>query len=229
MPSFDLDSDAAVVFTNKLEKLHRSALPVAVRSTLNSAAFDVKQRSMPREAKATFTERRKNFFKAKSSVKKAQGFDIKSMRSTVGFVGANGNPAVGNLEKQERGGKIGGRGFIPMNDARVSNSLSRSIRGKNRLSSIDNLKKIRSKKRFHQIVRKVGVGGFILYKNTVFEVKKLERSNIKLRGLYSHEKGRSAVIKTGTNFMKNASLKSGTRLEKFYAIEAKKQINRLTK
>ncbi|MBL4809315.1 MAG: hypothetical protein JKY43_04565, partial [Phycisphaerales bacterium] len=44
---FNVNTDAVVSLTNKLEKLHKSAFPVAVRGTLNSAAFDVKQKSMP--------------------------------------------------------------------------------------------------------------------------------------------------------------------------------------
>lgn len=40
----NVNTDATVALTNKLEKLHKSAFPVAVRSTLNSAAFDMKKR-----------------------------------------------------------------------------------------------------------------------------------------------------------------------------------------
>ena len=47
----NVNTDAVVALTNKLEKLHRSAFPVAVRSTLNSAAFDMKKDTILKSAK----------------------------------------------------------------------------------------------------------------------------------------------------------------------------------
>jgi len=43
---FNINTDAAVVLTNELEKLHRSRLPNAIRGTLNSVAFDVKKHTL---------------------------------------------------------------------------------------------------------------------------------------------------------------------------------------
>jgi len=68
MPQFNINTDAAVVMTNKLEKMHRSALPVAIRRTLDSASFDVKQRSLLLNTEKTFEQRKKTFFKATSRV-----------------------------------------------------------------------------------------------------------------------------------------------------------------
>ena len=55
----NINSDAVVKFTNTLEKLHKSGLPVAIRESLNNAAFDVKKRTMPKAAGDTFKERSK--------------------------------------------------------------------------------------------------------------------------------------------------------------------------
>lgn len=214
--------------TNKLEKLHRSALPVAVRNTLNSAAFDVKQRSLLSTTKKEFEERRKNFFKANSRVRKAKGFDIRTMKSMIGFINAEKNQAVDDLEKQEKGGRIKGRSFIPMDTARISNSLKKNVRKPNRITNIRAIDRIRSKKNFHKIVRKVGVGGHIIYKNTLFEIKKINRGKIKLKPLFSFQKGREANIKA-THFMKRSSMESTKRIARFYNIEGKKQIKRLMK
>ena len=38
-----LDADEVIKLTVKLDKLHRSALPSAVRNTLNNAAFQTKK------------------------------------------------------------------------------------------------------------------------------------------------------------------------------------------
>ena len=66
----NIDNRAVVAFTNRLEKMRKSDLPVVINQTLNSVAFDVKQRTMPNSAKSNFVERNKSFFKSSSRVKK---------------------------------------------------------------------------------------------------------------------------------------------------------------
>lgn len=224
----NINTDAAVVFTAKLEKLHRSALPVAIRQSLNSAAFDVKKDTMPKSAANEFTQRKKNFFRATSRVEMAKGFDIKSMSAKVGFIGGGTNQAVRDLEEQEYGGKIGGRAFVPLDEARVSKSYKRSISKRNQLKNIRGIDRIRNKKEFYPKVNKVGTGGHILYKGIVFFVRNIKGSKIDLTPLYSYKQGRSIKV-NATMFMRSATLKSGNELEKFYQTEARKQIARLKK
>jgi len=139
----NVNTNAAVVYTNKLEKLRKSALPNAIRETLSKAALDVKKHTMPKSANKAFTIRQRNFFKAFSRVDFATGTKIESMKSAVGFTesglkGRNNN-AVKELEQQEYGGTIKGRSFIPMDDARSGSSPNRLVKLSNRLSSIDNI------------------------------------------------------------------------------------------
>jgi hypothetical protein len=82
---FDINTKAVVIFTNKLEKFRKSALPAAIRNTLNSAAFDVKQKTMPVSAEKNFVRRKPNFFKANSKVVMAQGREVKGLKAIVGF------------------------------------------------------------------------------------------------------------------------------------------------
>lgn len=234
----NINTDAAVKFTNTLEKLHRSALPVAIRSTLNSAAFDVKKNTMPQRADQEFTIRQPNFFKANSRVEKATGFDVDNMQATVGFVegGLRGdnNHAVDDLEQQEHGGTIGHRSFIAMKEARGGND-SKPVRPGNRLSAIkfvnaNTMQGKTAKEKFLRAVAKAGKGGYVLgtnAKKTLFRIEDVGR-NLKLKPLYSFEPKRSIKVR-GTNFMKEASLQSANKLEKFYEIEARKQIARLRK
>lgn len=124
MISLNVNTRSVVKFTNILERLHKSALPSAARNTLNDAVYDVKTRTMPEEARKDFTQRQKNFFTANSKFQKAEGFDLKSMSATVGFYEnrlhrKSTNYAVKDLEQQEKGGKIGGKAFIPMRQARL--------------------------------------------------------------------------------------------------------------
>lgn len=106
----DVNTNETIEFTAKLEKLNRSAYPSAVRNTLNNAAFDMKKSGMLESAKKNFsTVRSPIFFKRFTAVNKADGFDVNSMRSVIGFVNSS-DPSVkrtvDGLEKQEKGGTI---------------------------------------------------------------------------------------------------------------------------
>jgi hypothetical protein len=97
---FNVDTDEVIKFTNKLEKLNRSAFPNAVRGTLNGLALDVKTKTMPDQTEKDFTIRQKNFFKANSGVDFARGFNLRSMASIVGFYSRRpNNQAIEDLEK----------------------------------------------------------------------------------------------------------------------------------
>lgn len=244
----NINTDELVIFTNKLERLHKSALPIAIRGALNNAAFDVKQRTMLKTSKDDFVNRQPNFFKATSKVKAASGFDMGSMQSEVGFTdtGLKGekNFSVKDLEQQERGGTISGRSFIPLKTARGSNSDSKPVRPSNRISDKKNLKKISDAKGSTWSVRAiktavhVGVGGFMLATGgkgpqktgQLWRVKSIERSGgrtrFKVDKLYSFSKTRKVTVHK-TNFMKRASLWSASNLEKFFIEQAERQFAKL--
>lgn len=239
----NINTDAAVIFTNKLEKLHRSALPNAVRSTLNSAAFDVKKDTMPASADRTFTNRVKNFFKANSRVEMAQGWSIQAMKATVGFVegGLKGgkNFAVKDLEQQEHGGQIKARSFIPTKDAR-GGSGARPVRPGNRLSKIKVVNSARATgksaaEKFVKSAIHAGKKGYVVGnrgKKMLWQINKIKRAGrntvIGKKAIYSFERVRDVRVK-GTGFMRKASLQSAEKLEKWYIEAAKKQIARLKK
>lgn len=234
----NINSDAIVRFTDKLERLHRSDLPIAIRDTLNNAAFDVKQKTMPATSKRTFTNRHPNFFKSTSRVTKATGFDVRSMKSMVGFVG--NQQAVRDLEAQEHGGKIGGRAFIPVDTARAGGSR------RNMVESVNRMKRIRSRKiidtknssagtaaaRFGSSIRLARKGGLILAeykgKRILWRVNsrtKTEGGNYKLTALYTYKEGRDVRV-SGTDFMRTASLRSGAKMEEFFIKQASARIKK---
>lgn len=143
---FDIDNHAVKNFTDDLRKMKNKSFPWVVRNTLNDLALDVKQRTMPKHAQQEFTNRTKTFFKSQSSVNYAKGNNINMMRSEIGFTNwKTKTDAVSNLEQQEHGGVIDDRDFLPMNQARISNSLNRMVRGKNRIEGIRKTKKMASK------------------------------------------------------------------------------------
>lgn len=236
----NIDTSAVVKLTNKLEKLHRSALPNAIRNALNSAAFDVKQNTMPKSAAVNFEKRQPNFFKANSRVDMAKGFDVNQMKATVGFVEAGlkggNNFAVKNLEQQEDGGTINKKSFIPMDAARGGNK-SRPVRPGNRLSSINKIVNSNTvnakseKQQFMKAVKIAGVGGFVIgnrKKKVLWRVNSmnLNKGKLKLTPIYTFKQNRSVRVKP-TGFMETASIESAKKIEDFYIKEAKKQIKRL--
>lgn len=230
-------------YADTLQKMTRSAFPVAIRSALNSTAFDVKKNTLQRQADLAFEKRSPNFFKANSRVQMAQGFDISTMRSVIGMseTGLKGgnNYAVRDLEQQEYGGEIKGKSLIPMNTAR-GGSKSKNVRPANRLSVIKNVvdarkaKGVSEKQKFVKSVLFAGPGGYVLAtrgsKTILWRVNSVVRTpggNFKLTPLYSYESGR-AVSVTPTMFMRLASETSHKKLVDFFIIEAEKQISKIS-
>lgn len=240
---FNINNNAVVVFANKLEKLRKSALPAVVRNTLNSAAFDVKQNTMPASAAKNFIRRKPNFFKANSKVVMAQGQDVNTMRSVVGFTPTNAkynNYAVDELEQQEHSGKIDHRTFVPLDFARSGNSHTSEVLPSNRLKVIKNLidaTKIRGRNRKQQFVLAAiaaGKKGFVignLGNKTVFKISSISNVGgntvVKKIPLYSFKQGRSVRIRKATNFMRTASYQSSSKMNQFFAREANKQFQYL--
>jgi|GEM_PF-1257423 len=248
MPFIDINSNAVVRHTARLERMHRSALPIAVRGSLNSAAFDVKKDTMPMEAKV-FIHRAPTFFKATSKVNPAKGFDIRTMQSMVGFLPQSGSPkekggATEDLQQQEHSGTIGHRAFIPLKQARAGGSWNRRVTNKNRMSAIND-KIVDSKNsagrtkaaKFFSSAKHAGKGGLVIGNKTngkgnklLLRINSITRSGgrtiVNSTPLYS-VKGKRAVKIKQTKFMEKASLLSAAKVEKYYIIEAQKQIAKL--
>jgi hypothetical protein len=254
----NINSDSVVAFTNKLEKLHRSALPVSVRAGLNAAAFDVKKRTMPKTAKQ-FTQRSPTFFKSQSKVAPAKGFDIKTMQSEVGFIPSTGAKESGgatkDLEQQENSGQIGHRAFIPLKEARAGGSWNRNVKANLRFANLKNLPIINAqgvrfkghqKKKKQKFVRAAIMAkklndsnAFVLgnrYRGqqTLSKINSIsfnkEKGTIKISRtpIYTYKPNRKIAV-AGKNFMKRASLESGIRIEKYYVDEALRQIKKISK
>lgn len=248
----NINTDATVVMTNNLEKLHRSAFPNAVRETLNRAALDVKKDTLLKSADKNFIKREPNFFKANSRVEFARGYNVNSMAATVGMVEKNlkgeHNNSVKDLEQQEEGGNIGGRSFLPLYKARVGNNPNKKVKANLRISDIRkswnsrvvDVRKQNAKNKKEAFVKaaiKAGAGGFvfsdtyfgsrILFRiDSVFSSLKGRKTIIRKTGIYSAVKGFKAKVKN-THFMKNAALESGSKIERFYNEEGQKQVERL--
>lgn len=244
MIGINVNTDALVRYSHKLEEISKNLLPEVVRGTLNDAAFDVKTKTMPSEA-GVFTIRQKNFFKANSKFEKASGNDIKTMKSLVGFFSNNlhgkDNYAVKDLQQQEHGGRISARAFIPLKSARVGGSQDKVVRPNARLESIKRIVNSRNAKgkskseRFVNAVLKAGVGGYVLGdnkagENILWRVDAM-KSNVKnkkfeprLTPLYDYQKDRGIKINRPTHFMEKASVRSARSMEHFFLLRANRKI-----
>lgn len=240
----NVNTDAVVQHAARLERFNRSAMPVAVRQTLNSAAFDAKQKTMPAQAARTFEKRDKNFFRANSKVQTAHGFDINTMRATVGFKPLGGtNKAVEDLEQQEYGGKIGGRTFIPLAQARTGNSWRRKVRRTARISQIKNIvdaadaKGSSKKEKFIKSCIHAGVGGWVIGDTTtaggnriLYQVRSIKRIKgdtvVKVVPMFAVQPQNTVTAKP-TKFMQKATLESGKKMEQYFIKHAEAQIKKL--
>lgn len=241
MIQFNVNTDAAVKLTVKLEKLHKSAFPSAVRGTLNKLVFDVKTKTMPDQASKNFENRQPNFFKANSKFENAAGFDVSTMKATIGFIstglkGGN-NFSVADLEQQEFGGTIKKKSFIPMKPARVGNSSTKVVRANARLNSLKRIVNSKNasgkndKEKFRKSVYHAGVGGLVLgNKNPailwkVNSLKRLPGGVFKMTPLYTYKKGRSVKV-SATHFEEKAAEQSTSKSDSFYFAEATRQFNK---
>lgn len=235
----NINTDAVVSYTNTLEQMHKSALPSAIRGALNKAVFDVKKNTLQKQADASFTKRQPNFFKANSKFENAKGFNVATMKATVGMTenGLKGgsNYAVKDLEQQESGGVIKKKSFIPLAGARISGSNSKNVRANARLSQIKKIVEAKkspgksSRSRFVHAILEAGVGGYVLSGSRLFRVNSLRKTNGKFMdktALYDFKKGRSVRV-SPTGFMRKASLQSAEKIEGFFVDEAKRQIDKL--
>ena len=238
----DINTSATIKFTKQLEKMRKFDLPIAVRATLNDAAFDVKTKTMPKAAKE-FKQRQPNFFKANSRWEAADGFNISNMRSAVGFYENKlkdkaTNYAVKDLEQQEMGGVIKGKSFIAMKKARTGKGLVRAndrikaLRA-NAISAIKT-KGTKKQKFIRSAFAALKTGKLVLGNkwkgsrtlsriDSISMNLKSRKLEIKRTPLYTYRKGGTITV-AGTNFMKRASHESGLKMEMFYVKNAEKRI-----
>lgn len=243
----NVDLGNVVKFTAKLEQIRTSALPNAIRGTLNDAAFDVKTKTMLSESKSKFINRSPNFFRANSKVEKATGMQVNSMVARVGFIEGSlrgdHNFSVKDLEQQEKSGSIKGKSFIPLDTARQNNSYTSLVKPANRITKITNIIDARKmgqgtkKQQFVKALYVAGQGGYVLG-STVKGETILWRVDFldpdpdarqwRLTPLYDYRRGRSVHVDE-TAFMRTASLNSAEKLNKFYIAQAEFWIKRYAK
>lgn len=214
----DVNTDAAIQLTAKLERLHKSAFPSAVRNTLNDTAFEAKK-IVPKIANEKMTIRQKNLFSRFTIVEKAKGFDVRNMASKVGIDGSTKSKLADGLEKQETGGNVNSRKLIAHDKGRISGSYGKKLKSKNQFSKIGNIASSKNRKKGskHIMIKKGSSKG------TVFEV-----NGKKLTPIFVYRKSKISKLKARP-FMKPSAEKASKKLEGFYKNNAEFQFKKFLK
>lgn len=213
----DVNTDASIVLTAKLEKLHKSAFPSAVRNTLNEVAFNTKK-IVPETAKKNFTIRDKNLFKRFVLVEKAQGFDVNKMASKVGVDATTKSKLAEGLEKQETGGIITGSKLIANDRARISGNNAKKVKQANFISRVGKVSKKGNRIKGSKYIM-ISKGS----KKTIFETKKG-----KLTPLYTVKKTNKTKVKSKPFISTSAKL-SASKMESIYDKQAEFQFKKYLK
>lgn len=212
--------------------MHRSNFPVAVRSTLNDLAFDVKKTTLLKSADQQFILRAPKFFKSHSGVKKATGFNINTMHSEAGIT-PRGSQAAKDLAKQEHGGAMPGEA-IYLDTARVSKSKQKKVSKANYLNrghvkGRQNANRGRRASRVAAAVVAKRENKFLLEGGILFDVKsirfgtgKTRRVNIRAVPVASYKKGRTVKLDKRP-FVANAGKMSQQKANALYIKNAKKR------
>lgn len=210
--TFNINTDDAVVFANKLERLQKSALPVTVRMTLNDAAFDMKENTIKESANKQFTIRRPRFLSSHSRVNKSPNtFDINKMSSEAGIV--EGKSIAGNrLEKQETGGTLQ-REAIPTAETRVSKDIAKKQRAvfffrkfrREKKGHIPSQKGLRIKARKKRTFIKTDKAVLMVSKGGKWKTLFLFRDSVSLnKRSFVGPAGQMSAKKMGAFFIRNA-------------------------
>jgi hypothetical protein len=248
MPVLHIDTTTSMIYAKKLEQLRRSALPSAIRNTLNAAALDVKTNTMISESDTAFKKRKPTFFRATSRTEFATGFEITAMRSVVGFVAPDNikesGHATRDLEQQEHGGDIDKRAFIATDKGRTGKGnvkaalTMHAIKGKI-VNASENAAGHNDKQKFVLSAIHAGKGGFVIGtgKNGQGNKALLKIMSIKRKGadtvvnsqeVYSVKAHRHAHV-GATHFMEKASDESAKKMNDIFIKQAQFQINKVMK
>lgn len=245
---FNVNTNASIILTAKLERLNKSAFPSAVRSTLNDASFEMKKSNILESAKNNMTVRNPTFFKKFTGVKKATGFNVNRMYSEVGFKNTDPNPikgkkAIEGMESNESGG-MDSTGAMYLKKARTSNSLKKKVR---RAARFDKKKLAKGykqsakggqsnvKKMFSSYMEnaptfiKTKKGSFLIQVTNVsssIKGKRKGKLDFKIDFLMRGRKKHKATAKA-THFVKESAIKTSKQIEGFYAKNAEFQFNKV--
>lgn len=248
MRFLDVNNDESIKLSAKLEKLHKSAFPSAVRNTLNKAGFEMKNQ-VPLVASKVFITRQKSFFKRFTVVEKAKGFNVDKMQAKVGIDATKDKTLADNLEAQELGSMVKGKKLIPHDDSRVSKNQNKRVSSRNYLNKVKAHNASRAyksnkgsrKSKFISAIMSTSKSGkrYMLLKTNsnkgmVYEVSNVssnrrnKKLKFKVKKLYSVREKNTHKVKA-SRFMEKSAMFVSKDIEKFYKEAAEFQFKKYLK
>lgn len=246
MASINVNSTALKNWSANLDKLGKADLPVAVRSTLNNAAFDMKQRTLPLSARNNFKDaKRPQFFRTFSGVDRARGLDISKMRSTMGMLAKgrlSARTAVEHMVQQEFGGAIDdGLAYLKSARGEKINGVvrrenyydkSKVISGRSRVGRNKGTRKSKFVARAYRSLKEKkpmfinsAKGNYLM---KVIAISKTTSGKVTIKSKLILKERETIRIKS-TGFLTEAGAMTQKRIPEFYIIEAKKRIAKTMK
>jgi len=242
----NISSDDFILFANKLEKIGKADMPVAVRSTLNQLAFRMKgsggQRGeIDKQAEKDFDFRRnKTLFRVMTGVEKASGLNVANMQSKAGIVKKSGRDQLAEgLAQQQQGGNTKQKA-TPLDAARTGRTVSKRVRRPARLRNLNSID-LRTKKkgkfiggaiRAHKERRTIvvsGRGGSIV----IARVRKINRTrgsiDIKMDWLYKINPSGQVKLKKARPFVNSAALNVMQKMPQEFKKQAQRRIEKSLK
>lgn len=242
---FNVNTDATIILTAKLERLNKTAFPSAVRASLSDAAFYMKQSGISNSANKNMTVRNRTVFKKFTGVEKARfNRNIEQMKASVGFIpkdGVKGSKVPQGMEANEIGG-VDKEGLMYMPKTRISGDQKRLVRNKSRYSKGRLIKgRVRTKKSISNTMNMMSSyeekkptfvhtkkGRFLVQVTDVGYNVVTKKHDFKLDFLMRDRKYNQAKSKA-THFVKEAALITQKKMDEFYAKNAQFQFDRVLK
>ena len=241
----NVNDKTVIDLTAKLEKMHKSAFPSAVRNTLNDAAFETRKLLPTVGARQFKYQRNKSFLKTFSTVDKAKGFNVKQMHSTVGIDATRDRVLADNLESQEFGGTVKGNKIVAHDKSRVSGSKAKRVSRRNAKDKVKAHNATRSYKahrgsrnsKFVAAVMSTAESGknhmLLNYGNRgmIYEIKNISQNrktrkiNFKIKKLYSIRNKNTSNVKP-VHFMRASSSAASKGINDMYKKNAEFQFKK---
>jgi hypothetical protein len=247
-------SDKLIDFSHKLSRIHKAALPNAVRFTLNDAAEDVKFNTLQKNANKQFDVKKPSFFRAFSRFEKAQGFNISNMKSTAGMVKSADPKSVASTEiaKQQYAGTIPNKSYIipttKFKGRNTSGTAKKSALKFINKKPIKFTKDTRGHKFGNKKIKGTGLSNYIarhyvaykenipflqlrsddtgiIYKVTSFKKRK-DGIKFKREPIAVYAKGKKVKLTKKHPFVINSAKESTRKINDFFIKNATKQIQR---
>ena len=248
---FNVNTDATIILTAKLERLNKTAFPNAVRSTLSDGAFAMKQGGILASAKKNMKVKNENFFKANTGVVKARGRNVNQMEAISGFTNKRGekaNKAVNyGMEANEFGdtddsglkyypATRGSRGMVRRSQYYDKENITESYLSSNLKTKKQNrdsytvraFASLKDKKPVFVNTRK----GRALIKVSAIKKRKSGKGKGSLRimsKLLMMDRTQKKARAKATHFNREAALTVHKKMDEFYAKNAQFQFDRVLK